>query len=343
YFIPRSTIVTVNSASISQQDYRKLLAYTAQDEWNSIQTKLTRYNDLTEKAMRGDTTGKTEFAVLTSQLQVAKQDYAQGSITQHAIDVAVEDQLIQRGVSAILKTHPDAKAQLVPVAADVDTRLKAFKAAFPKGQTYADFLSKNSMDESDVRTAITMYLRRDKMQGYLAGQLTQTINQAHLRRIELGDSATATKILNQLKAQHLTDKSASWGDIAKVNSLDVDSKNAGGDMGFVAPGTSDAGIELWAFDPARKVGDLSIVHTAGGTFDIVQVLDFAQKQMTSEQLSAAQGNALDHWLSGQRVAPSVTVGKADTDALTASRNLPVTPDLNATLPNFTPQVPTTSG
>jgi hypothetical protein len=333
----------VNSVNISQQDYRKLLAYTAQDEWNSIQAKLTRYNDLTEKSLQGDTSGKAELDVLSSQLQVAKQDYAQSSITQHTIDVAVEDQLIQRGVSAILKAHPDAKSKLVPVAADVDTRLKAFKAGFPKGQTYAEFLSKNSMDESDVRTAITMYLRRDKMQGYLAGQLTQTINQAHLRRIELGDSATATKILNQLKAQHLTDKSASWGDIAKVNSLDVDSKNAGGDMGFVAPGTSDAGIELWAFDPARKVGDLSIVHTAGGTFDIVQVLDFAQKQMTTEQLSAAQGNALDHWLSGQRVSPSNTVGKADTDALTASRNLPVTPDLNATLPNFTPQLPAAGG
>src|SRR5262252_6724602 len=52
--IPNSAIVTVNGTSISQDLYRKTLAYRAQDQWNTLQQNIATFNEQGAKIASGD-------------------------------------------------------------------------------------------------------------------------------------------------------------------------------------------------------------------------------------------------------------------------------------------------
>jgi len=129
-----------------------------------------------------------------------------------------------------------------------------------------------------------------------------------------------------------------WTELAKKKSLDSNTKDSGGDMGWVAPWTGDAAIENWAFTPGRKVNDISPAFAdTNGTFQVVQLLGYEKRAVDASLLSASQSNALTHWLSGQKVLSTNKVSTPDSNMLTATRNLPKVPDLNATLPDFSQQ------
>jgi len=339
--IPNSAIVTINGTSVSQDLYRKTLAYKAQDEWNTLQKNIIVFNDQGQKIAQGDKSQQLADSqnALVSQLSSQSQRYKQAGITQDTMDLLVNDQLIQQGAQNIIKQHPDAAKALTPAQADIDKRFDEFKKAFPKGQSYANFISKNNMTDADVKAAITLSARQVLMQDYLASQFTSPAKQVHARQIMTNDKTQAQQSLDKIRTGNLTATSASWNDLAKTASVDPNSKDAGGDMGWIAEGANDAGLEIWLFDPNRKVGDLSgPIGSAGGTYSVVQILGIEQKPIEAAQLQGLKDNALNHWLSGQRVAPFNKVSTPDADAMQASRNLPQTPDLNAQLPDFNPSV-----
>jgi hypothetical protein len=327
-FIPNQPIVRVNSTTIPQDAYRKQLAFNAQDAWNRLQDYLKQNDALANKT---DAASTTKRQIIQSQYQAEQGNFQQSTITQNTIDQLIEDQLIQQGIHRYFAK--DA-ARLQPTSQAINDALKTFKAAFPAGESYASFLSQNNLSDDDVRAALAVQLRRTLMQTYLANQINSPARQLHLRRIETNSIADAQRVLDQLK----TDGSdANWSKLAKEDSLDVDSKNIGGDMGWAFQGGSvDAALELWAFDPARKVMDLSpVLSDVSGTYDIVQILGAdPNRTIAQSTLDNARNNALSHWLSGQRHTVINHVTTPNQDMLTSTRNLPKVPDLSATLPNL---------
>jgi parvulin-like peptidyl-prolyl isomerase len=336
--IPNSTIVKINDVSVSQDTYRKQLAYDAQDLWNQMQANIATHDRLNDQVQKGDTSVNDQLAAVTANVEAEEGNYGQSTITQNTIGEITEDQLIQQGAARFEKQDPSARAKLEPTAAAITKKWQDFKAAFPGTEKYTDFLAKNNMSDSDVKTAIAVHLRRDLMQAYLAAQLTSPERQVHLRHVEASTKDLANQALADLQKAKLLSTSASWSDIAKKESVDTDTKDNGGDLGWVPPGHGDAGIEIWAYNPSRKVGDYAVVATAGGTFDVVQVLGIdPSRKVDPSLLKSTQDNALSHYLGGERVATYNTISTADSDMVSASRNLPQLPNLNATLPNYNPQ------
>jgi parvulin-like peptidyl-prolyl isomerase len=329
--IPNQTIASVNSHNISQDTYRKLFAYNAQDTWNQYSSLVQQQDQLQTKLAAGDPSATTLNNALTAQIQAVEGNYSQSQVGQTTMDQLVEDQLIQQGITRFVRQNPKLASKLEPSNAAISQKLRAFENAFPKGETYSEFLSRDNLSAADVRADITLELRRTLMQSYLATLLVSPTRQVHLRRIETNTAADATKVLNLLKQNKIT-----WADAAKKYSLDANSKGTGGDIGWVPPGTGDAGIELWAYAPGRKVNDIttSPLKDSAGTFDIVQVLGINPSlAVNATTLQDAQANALSHWLSGQRANPSNTFGTPDQSMMNAAHNLPTLPNLNASLKN----------
>jgi hypothetical protein len=333
--LPNETIASVNSHNISQDTYRKLLAYNSQDTWNQYNSLVQQQNQLSTKLAAGDPSAAALNSSLTAELQTVEGSYATSQLEQTTIDQLVEDQLIQEGIARFVKQNPKLASKLEPSDAAISKALNAFENAFPKGETYSQFLSKDNLSTSDVRAAIALQLHRTSMQTYLASLLVSPTRQVHMRRIETNSAADAKKVFNLLNQKKLT-----WDQAAKQYSLDPNTKAAGGDMGWVPPGTGDAGIELWAYAPGRKVNDITTtpIKDQSGTFDIVQILGIdPSRTVDSTTLHDAQSNALTHWLSGQRANPSNVFGTPSQTMMGASRNLPTLPNLNATLKNENPQ------
>ncbi len=331
-FIPNQAIVKVNGVSITQDYYRKILAYNAQATWNVMQAEIKQHNDLQTAVQAGDATANQEDQVLISQIQSEEGNYAQTQITATTIQQIVEDQLIQQGAKTFEAADHVPASTFEPSKKDIDDKLAAFKGAFPANESYSTFLSRDNLQAADIRAAIAIQLRRSMMQTYLAKKVVSPVQQAHLRHIQTGDLKSAQKVYGEIV------KSGDWKGLAKSTSLDTNSKDSGGDMGWVPPWTGDAAIENWAYAPGRKVNDISPAFAdANGTFQVVQLLGYETRPVDASILSASQSNALAHWLSGQKVLPSNKIGTPDSDMLAAPRNLPKDPDLNATLPNFTQQ------
>lgn len=331
--IPNAAIASVNGAKITQDTYRKTLAYNAAALWNRIENELKQKTALAPKVQAGDKDATNQQNILDSQIQSDESNYAQAQITLATMNDLTEDQLIQHSAQAFEQKDAALKSKLEPSQKAVDDALSAFKKSFPPSTPYSQFLEQNGLSEADVRAAVTIQVRRDLMQTYLASLMVSPTRQAHIRKIEVSSQADGEKVRAKLTA-----KNADWKTIAKQDSLDANTKTTGGDAGFVAPGLSDAGLELWIFDPARKVNDLSpILKDSSGTFDVVQILGFDNKRpVDAKLLQAGKSNALAHFLDGQRVAPANTLTTPNQDMMNATRNLPVFPDLNFQFPAASP-------
>ncbi len=334
--IPNQAIVTINGVNVPQDAYRKLFAYNAQVEWNIIQHENQQLTDLNTKVQAGDPNAIQQSSLLKSELQTEEPNYQQAQLSQKTIDQLVEDQLIAQGASRLAKQNP--KAKLEPSSADITKELNAFKAAFPSTEKYSDFLQKNNLSDNDVRADIKISLRRTLMQTYLATLLVSPTRQAHIRHIETNSLADAKRIHDSL----VKDPSdANWSTLAKQSSLDPNTKTTGGDMGWLVPGTGDAALDSWAYASGRQVHELSQpFKDSNGTFQVAEVIEFDNSRAVDPTLlKDAQDNALSHWLSAQRADTANHISTPVQDMLSASRNLPVLPDLNASLPNVGTQQP----
>jgi hypothetical protein len=330
--IPNQTIVSVNGTNISQDTYRKYLAYISQVLWNKVQGELKQQAALQAAVQNGDQNAATQENIITSEISADEANYSTAVLTTQATDDLVENQLILNGTAQFEKTDPSAKAKLTVSDAEVTKAVNTFKAAFPANESVSDFLSKNGMSDSDLRFAATVQLRRTKMQAYLSAQLVSPARQVHYRRIEVNTLALANKLADELKKG-----TGTWETLAKQNDLDANGKDTGGDVGWLAPGTGDAAIEDWLFAPGRQVNQIGVIKDASGTFDVLEALAFdPSRAVDPSLLKAAQSNALSHWLSGLKADPANHVGTPNAAMMQDTRNMPRLPDLNAQLPAQTP-------
>lgn len=332
--IPNQTFLSVNGHNVSQDTYRKYLAYTAQNLWNRLQSELKQQAQASQDANAGKAGAASRNQALISLIQADEGNYAQSSITQTAADNLSNDQLIQLGASQFEKSGVPA-ATFTPTAKQIAAALTTFKQAFPKGETYAQFLSKDGLSNDDIIAAITVDLRHSMMNTYIASLIKSPTKQYHVRRIEVGTSAQAATE----RAALVKDSSdAHWATLAKQVSLDPTSKTAGGDLGWLFYGNGEVAIDNWLFGSNPQVGTISpVLLDSTGSFDVVQVLGVdPSRAVDASTLQAAQNDAIDHYLGGQKILPGMHVGSADQTMETAPRNLPVLPNLNATLPNLNP-------
>lgn len=329
FLIPNQAIVTINGKGVTQDAYRKYLAFKSQDLWNRLQSEFRQQAALQTKVKNGDQAAITQNEALASQITSDESNFSQAQLTQASMDDIVEDQLIRQGIAQFERTDPTAKAKLEPTSKEITGAYNAFKSAFPPNESFSDFLSKNNMSANDVRSSVTMQLLRTKMQAYLQAQVVSPTRQAHIMRIQVDNASLAQKLRDQLAKG-----TATWATLAKQDSLDADSKNAGGDAGWITPWTGDAAIGNWVFADGRQLNVISpVIKDASGTFDLIEIVAFDPNRAVDDSLlKAAQGNALAHWLSGRRADPTNHISTPNSTMMQDTRNLPVLPNLNVTLP-----------
>src|SRR5262249_3690507 len=81
--IPNQSIVRVNTVDISQDAYRKQLAFNAQTAWNNLQSELKQFNALSGQT---DPASTTKHQTLQAEIQADEGNFGQSTITQTTID-----------------------------------------------------------------------------------------------------------------------------------------------------------------------------------------------------------------------------------------------------------------
>jgi len=382
--VPAQPITTVNGQAIPQSDYRKLFALAAQLEANNIygpnglnaqrdnlskqvadaQTTLDKLNTQIKALPKGTSKERTS---LESQLAAAQSTHDQANVQYQAMaqtTIPNEMQLFtqsQFGNQSVgwlqddvfirqwlAKQNSTVQAKVEPTSGQTDRAISDFTANLPKSTNYSKFLSDNSLSNNDARAMMTIKVRRDNMQSYLAAQIVPPLYQVHAREMTFSTQQDANNNLKQLK---------NGGDFAKLatKSVDTSTNTKGGDLGWLAKGqyaqtiaSGTSGIvDNWIFDPARKPNELSPVITENGAYHIIQILQIdPARSVDATTLSSLQGNALTSWLLSVKAQQNLTTIASDQNKLLDPSNIPnTTPAIPASPPAAagTPTVGTGSG
>ncbi len=255
----------------------------------------------------------------SNQIALAQENYNQSQVGNTSVIWLQNDELMREWLA---NQSSAVQAKINPTASQIAKAMASFEANLPKGTSYSAFLSKDGVSDGDMQAMMTVSLRRDNMQSYLATQIKSPTYQVLSREMVIDTKAHAQSLLNQLN------HGADFGKLAKANSSDANTSSKGGYLGWMALGqyaqTYDAAIvENWLFNPSRKLNELSPILSQNGTSIIAQVLGVdPSRPLTASALNTLKSNALSNWLLEQQALPGVTVTTADQTMLLDTNNMP---------------------
>ena len=166
--------------------------------------------------------------------QQASQDIE--GATRQALEGLIQFQLVLDGVK---------KAGITIQESDVDARMEQLKQQVAaQGQNYEELLQTRQLSEQVLRDQQRVQLAVDliavKLVPYSPDtQLRATLDkrkndflEVHIRHVLVKDKATAERVRQELAA------SGDWSGVAKRRSIDTQSKDKAGDLGFIAKGAT---------------------------------------------------------------------------------------------------------
>jgi parvulin-like peptidyl-prolyl isomerase len=272
-------------------------------------------------------------------IPLEKQSFTQSQVANDSVTWLQNDELIREWLTT---QSPAVQSQINPTDADVNNALNNLKATLPASTSYSNFLSQMNISNDDVINMLTVKVRRDKMQNYLASKLVSPAYQVLSRTITTDTAANANKILQELK------NGSDFGKIASKQSKDTSTASSGGSQGWLARGQyalnqNAAVVENWLFDPSRYLNELSPVLKENGSYHIAQIMGIdPSRPIDPSMLQTLKFNALSNWLFQQHALPTTTITPVDQTILLDPMNLPPTSVLPAGAPTNSQGVPGSS-
>ena len=267
----------------------------------------------------------------SGQIALEQQKFTYPQIGSDSATWLQDDELIREWQA---KQSPAIQAQINPTTTQVNAALNDLKANLPSTTTYNKFLSQDNISNSDVLAMLAIVVRRNNMQNYLATLKVSPTYQVLARWMSIDTQAHAQKVLSELK------QGGDFAKLAKQNSLDTNTSNQGGSLGWLARGQlaesqSQAIVEDWIFDPHRYINETSPIILENGDYHIVQILAIdPSRTVDPTTLQALKTNALSDWLLMIRGLPTTNITPINQTMQTDPNNQP------PTLPSSAPALPT---
>ena len=189
-------------------------------------------------------------AQLGQQQQQGQQSQDIEGATRQALEGLIQFQLVLDGAK---------KAGVTIQESDVDARMEQLKQQVEaQGQNYEELLQARQISESVLRDQQRVQLAVDLVAVKLVPYSPDSVLRAtldkrksdflevHVRHVLVKDKATADQVRQELEA------SGDWGGVAKRRSIDTQSKDKAGDLGYNAKGTTVKQFETSEFALANQ-------------------------------------------------------------------------------------------
>ncbi|HVO41403.1 MAG TPA: peptidylprolyl isomerase [Aggregatilineales bacterium] len=197
------------------------------------------------------------------------------------LDVLIQQKLIEQA----------AVIQGIKVTdADVDIELQTLISLAGGADKWKEHLAQDHMTEPELRVSLRSSLITQKMRDIVTASVPTRAEQVHARHILVVEQATASDILNQIKA------GADFAQLAQRYSLDQTTKATGGDLGWFSRGQLlQKSVEDAAFALApNQIG--GPVKSALG-YHIIQTLErVPDRPIDAETRARLMEDTFDAWL-----------------------------------------------
>lgn len=251
-------------------------------------------------------------------IPIERQGFTESSVGTDSVNWLQDDELIREW---LVNQSSALQARINPSSGAIDSALKDLKANMSTSGTY-NFLGQMGIGDDQLRSMLTIELRRNNMQTYLASLVVSPAYQVLARTMTIQTLPLANQVLKDLKSGQ------DFGKLAKKYSQDPNTNNQGGYIGWLVRGQyanqEDNGVvENWIFDPARTLNQISPVLTENGSYHILQILGFdPSRAIDSSVLQTLKTNALQDWLLSQQALPGTKITPIDQNKLIDPMNLP---------------------
>jgi hypothetical protein len=171
---------------------------------------------------------------------------------------------------------------------------------------YEQELKRTDLSDEEYRRMVEAELLSSKAQRVLSLSVPDTVEQVRIRQILVGTEDEALEVLERL------DAGEDFGELAQELSLDEETKEEGGEKGWVARDELDLSYAVKVFD--LEVGTLSDPILATGGYFIFDVEEKeAEREVTDEQRTSISSSYFAYWLDEQgTVVPSTEYVSGDT-------------------------------
>src|SRR5258706_1730542 len=252
-------------------------------------------------------------------IPIEQQSFTQSSVGSESASWLQNDELIREW----LVTQSSAiQNKINPTPGTINKALNDLNANMPKTGSYSGFLKQMGISDDNLRSMLTIELRRDNMQTYLASLEVSPTYQVLARTMTLQTQTIAKQVLQDLQ------KGQSFAALAQKYSQDTNTKTKGGSLDWLARGQyanqeANAVVENWMFDPRRTINEISPILTENGSYHIVQIMGIdPSRAVDATTLQTLKTNALQDWLLTQQSLPTTKITSVDQNKLTDAMNLP---------------------
>ncbi len=204
-------------------------------------------------------------------------------------DAATPQQVLDAMIEGVLLDQAAADAGITVSDEELDQIIQTDIDTVGGRDVFVQRLATNDLSEEEYREKVRANLVAQQVQMQLPGEIPATIEHVHARHILVGTQDEAEAILAQLR------DGADFVTLAQTYSLDVSTRDQGGDLGFfprgllLAPELEEA---AFALAPAQ-ISD--VVHSQLLGYHIVQVLEREERPVDEQNAEVIQANQIRRW------------------------------------------------
>jgi parvulin-like peptidyl-prolyl isomerase len=204
-------------------------------------------------------------------------------------DAATPSEVLDAMIEMVLLEQAAAKAGVTVTEEQLDAVIQADIDTVGGREVFEARLASNNMTEEEYREQVRANLLAQRVQMELPTEMAATVEHVHARHILVATQEEAEAILAQLR------EGADFATLAQTYSLDVSTRDRGGDLGFFPPGLLLA-PELEAAAFALAPGQISdVVYSELLGYHIVQALEREERPVGEQEMELLRGNQIRRW------------------------------------------------
>lgn len=174
---------------------------------------------------------------------------------------------------------------------DLATQMAADIEAGGGEAAFADWLEATNQTRDDYAEMLYESLLAQRVVDIVGADVPSEAEQVHVRRIVVTSEEEAQEILA------LLEQGSDFEELAASHSVDLGTKDEGGDLGWFPRGVHAAEVERAAF--ALEPGEYSGVLQLGEEYHVLELVDHdPERALTSEAIIDLKLAALEQWLQG---------------------------------------------
>jgi parvulin-like peptidyl-prolyl isomerase len=309
---PGQPVALVNQVKIPVDEFQDMVNYNRYNLYLNLgylQNSLDELNASPED---------NAFLISFYEQQVEQLQSSLSLVAQDTLEDLIDDELIrQQAEEEGLTVTPaeveqaiteDIRQELTVASQETLTGTEQLPTPTPVSQeqideVYNSILDNMKLSDASFRAIVERSLLRGKLQDLLAGRVPTTGLVANVQLIQTETEQDAVAAMERIETGE------DFAIVAQEVSTDTVTAEAGGDVGWVAPGqlTTRYGEALDASVFSQEVGEPGTVESNGMFYVVLVLARDENGPLPSEVLTQRQNSALADWLEEQKSSPDVEI------------------------------------